>query len=262
MVDAINELQRQGVPIYACEIKDGKYFDTGDFTLMDSYISVIEAVKHAGWACGRRPEIVWVDAKKIETDGEKALAGLDGIIVPGGFGSTGVEGKMQAIRYCREKKIPYLGLCYGLQLAVIEFARNVCGMAGANTTENGSTAYPVVDILAEQKKVMEKKLYGGTMRLGNWEAKLTPGTVVAKLYRKVTVVERHRHRYEVNPAFIGQMENKGLVFSGRTEGNLVEYIELPGQFFVGTQAHPEFTSRPLAPNPLFLGFVKAAGQKD
>jgi len=178
----------------------GKYFDIGDFTLEDSYISVIEAVKHASAANNCRAEIVWIDSKRFEKE-PSTLAGLkqfDGIIVPGGFGSSGVEGKISAIRFCRENNLPFLGLCYGLQLAVIEFARNVCAMQGANTTEiDPKTRFPVIDILPEQKALLEKKDYGATMRLGAYPAKLKKGSAVWELYsKKENVEERHRHRFE------------------------------------------------------------------
>jgi CTP synthase len=240
----------------------GKYFDTGDFSLEDSYISVIEAVKHASFALSVKPEIHWIDSKLFEKGAKlESLKKLDGVIVPGGFGSSGVEGKISAIQYCREHKIPYLGLCLGLQLAVVEFARNMCGLKGAHTTEiDPKTEHPVIDILPEQVDNVSGGTMGGTMRLGAWPAQLTKGSVVHKLYGKDLIKERHRHRYEVNPEYIDILEKKGLVFSGRSpERNLMEFMELPGHpFFVSTQAHPEFTSRPLKPNPCFLGLIRAA----
>lgn len=244
----------------------GKYFDIGDFTLDDSYISVIEAIKHASWHFGLKPEIEWIDSKHFENGNSpnSVLGKLNGVIVPGGFGSSGVEGKINAIKYCREHKIPYLGLCYGLQLAVVEFARNVAGMKKANTTEiDASTKYPVIDLQSEQRELMEKHNYGATMRLGAYTAKLKEGSFVQKLYGKKEVSERHRHRYEVNPEFIPLFVEKGMVFSGvYPKRNLMEFIELKNHpFFVGTQAHPELKSRPLSPHPLFLGFVKAAASK-
>lgn len=241
----------------------GKYFDTGQFQLLDSYVSIIEAVKHAAWANDRRPEIVWIDSKQFETDRSKlsVLKSVDGIIVPGGFGASGIEGKISAIQFARENKIPYLGLCLGLQLAVVEFARNVCGLKGANTVEvDPKTKYPVIDIMPEQKKVMEESRYGATMRLGTWPAILKEGTIVCNVYRnQKNVTERHRHRFEVNPDFHQILQENGLVFSGTSpDGKLVEYIELKDHpYFVGTQAHPEFKSRPLKPAPLFDGFIKA-----
>lgn len=240
----------------------GKYFDIGDFTLEDSYISVIEAVKHACWHNGFRPRIGWINSKDFEKDDGKLkeLKKYDALIVPGGFGSSGVEGKIMAIRFARENKIPFLGLCYGLQLAVIEFARNVCKMEGANTTENDpKTKFPVIDILPEQKKIIAEGKYGATMRLGAYPAKLEKGTKVFELYGTAEVSERHRHRYEVNPEFIKKIEAKGLKFSGRSpDRKLMEFLELPKHpYFVATQAHPEFKSRPMKPAPLFDGLLEA-----
>lgn len=244
----------------------GKYFDIGDFTLEDSYISVIESVKHACWNNGAKPKIVWLDSKSYEKNSARLieLDSLDAVIVPGGFGSSGVEGKMLAIRYARERKIPYLGICYGMQLAIVEFARNICGLKGANTTENDKkTTYPVIDILPEQIEKLRKHNYGATMRLGAYPAKLKKGTKIYELYGKDIVYERHRHRYEVNPEYIAKLESKGMVFSGESpDRKLMEFMELPGHpYFVGTQAHPEFTSRPMKPNPLFDGLIKAAMKK-
>ncbi len=241
----------------------GKYFDTGDFSLEDSYISVIESIKHAAWNNDARPEIVWIDSKSFEKDEKKLkeLDKVDGLIIPGGFGSSGIEGKIKAIRYVREKNIPFLGLCYGMQLAVVEFARNKCGMEGANSTEiDKMTQFPVIDIMESQKKNIKEGKYGATMRLGRYEAILKKGSLVHKLYGKETVYERHRHRYEVNPRFIERIEKEGLLFSGVSpDGTLMEFIELPGhRFFAATQGHPEFKSRPLRPAPLFDGLVKAA----
>lgn len=242
----------------------GKYFDIGDFTLEDSYISVMESIKHACWNNGAKPQISWIDSKAYETDASKLkeLDSLDAIIVPGGFGASGVEGKILAIKYAREKKIPYLGICYGMQLAIIEFARNVCNLKDANTTEiNKKTPYPVIDILAEQIEKLKKKDYGASMRLGVYPAKLKKGTKIYDAYgKKELISERHRHRYEVNPKYIQMLENKGMIFSGESPNRkLMEFIELSGHpYFVGTQAHPEFTSRPMKPNPLFDGLIKAA----
>jgi len=244
----------------------GKYFDIGDFSLEDSYLSVVQSVRHACWLNGANPEINWIDSKKLE-HGEKALGqlrGLDWIIVPGGFGNSGVEGKIRAIRYARENDIPFLGLCYGFQLALVEFARNICGLKGANSTEiDTKTSHPVIDILPGQKDNLKKKNFGGTMRLGNHEALLKEGTLVHSLYGKDKIVERHRHRYEANLEYVDALEKKGLVFSGESpSGKLKEFLEIPGhRFFCATQAHPEFTSRPLRPNPLFVGFIKACLDK-
>ncbi|MBR9690647.1 CTP synthase [Candidatus Woesearchaeota archaeon] len=245
----------------------GKYFDIGDFTLEDSYISVIEAIKHASWNNSVNYKIEWIDSKKYEKN-KSALKELDkynGVIVPGGFGYSGVEGKILAIEYVRKKKIPYLGICYGMQLAVVEFARNVCKLEGANTTENEKNVkHPVIDILPEQIEKLKQKKYGATMRLGTYPAKLKRGTKVRKLYKnKGKVDERHRHRYEVNPEYIERLEKKGLVFSGKSpDRSLMEFMELPKHpYFVGAQAHPEFKSRPFRPAPLFDGLIKAAIKK-
>ena len=247
----------------------GKYFDIGDYKLPDSYVSVIEAVKHAAAANDARPEIVWIDAKDFEKNAAKLsmLDSIDGIIVPGGFGSSGVEGKIAAIQYAREHNIPYLGLCFGLQLAVVEYARHVCGLKDAHSTEIKPDAkHPVVDFLPWQKKLIAESKYGATMRLGGQTIKIKPGTLAHKLYGKKAVIERFRHRYEINPKYIEILEKNGFVFSGQaderhTHGERVMQIgELPQskhKFFIGTQAHPEFTSRPLRPNPLFNGFIKA-----
>ena len=245
----------------------GKYFDIGAFKLSDSYISVIEAVKHAAWNNNVRPEIEWIDSKTFEKQPRKIvnLKKVDGIIVPGGFGLSGVEGKIATIKYARENNIPYLGLCLGMQLAVVEYARNVCGLKGANTTEvDKNTLYPVIDFIPDQVKIVTESRYGATMRLGAYPALLTEGTLVRKLYDdQHKIYERHRHRYEVNPAYIETLEKKGFVFSGRSpDGVLMEFMELPGHpYFTGTQAHPEFKSRPMKPAPLFDGLIKAAKKK-
>lgn len=241
----------------------GKYFGTGAFTLSDSYLSVIEAIKHAAWAEGRKPEITWLNSETYETDPRsiKELSKFDGIIIPGGFGSRGVDGKIRAIKYCREKKIPYLGLCYGLQLAVVEFARNVCKLKGAHTTEiDARTAHPVVHTLPEQLMNIQEKKMGGSMRLGAYICEFKKGTKAERAYGERMVSERHRHRYEVNNDYRDQLEKNGFIVSGlNPERNLVEIMELRGHpFFLGTQAHPELKSRPLHPHPLFRAFIKAA----
>lgn len=247
----------------------GKYFQTGDFTLADSYISVIEAIKHAAWAHGMKPEISWLNAEVYEQDKKKLheLDQHDGIIVPGGFGPRGVEGKILAIQYAREHKIPYLGLCYGMQLATIEFARHVCGLKDAHTTEvDPKTPHPIIMPMQEQERLMEEKHYGGSMRLGAYQCALTPGTISFEAYhgraadKKTTVSERHRHRYEFNNSYRLRLEDKGLVVAGTNpERDLVEIIELKGHpFFVGTQFHPELKSRPFDPHPLYMAFIGAA----
>jgi len=245
----------------------GKYFDIGAFKLSDSYISVIEAVKHAAWNNHVRPEIEWIDSKVFEKQPRKIvnLKKVDGIIVPGGFGLSGIEGKIATIKYARENHIPYLGLCLGMQLAVVEYARNICGIKDANTVEvDKSTANPVIDFIPDQVKIITESRYGATMRLGAYPAMLTEGSLIRKLYdNQAKVFERHRHRYEVNPKFIDVLEKSGLCFSGRSpDGILMEFMELPSHpYFVGTQAHPEFKSRPMKPAPLFDGLIKAAKKK-
>ncbi|MCD6227782.1 CTP synthase [Candidatus Micrarchaeota archaeon] len=235
----------------------GKYTD-----LHDSYASVIEALNNAGAHLKTNVNIKWIETTDIENNTisvEESLKNVDGIIVPGGFGSRGVEGKIKVIRYARENKIPFLGLCYGLQLAVIEYARNICNLKDANSTEiNPNTPYPLIDILPEQKNVVNK---GGTMRLGAYPANLVMGTLVHSLYNKDVVYERHRHRYEVNPEYHEILQKNGLMFSGMSpDKRLVEFIELPRNvhpYFVATQAHPELKSRFERPAPLFYGLVRA-----
>ncbi len=243
----------------------GKYFSTGQFTLSDSYISVIEAIKHAAWEVGRKPEIEWVNAETFETHPQrlKSLKEYDGIVVPGGFGDRGIEGKIKAINFARTHKIPFFGLCYGLQLAVVEYARNVVGLRHAHTTEiNPKTPHPVVHILPEQQKNLSKKNLGGSMRLGAYVCELKRGTAAYKGYRQNMITERHRHRYEVNNEYREKLEKAGLIISGiNPEKDLVEIVELKNHpFFLGTQFHPEFKSRPLHPHPLFLEFIRAAAR--
>ena len=307
----------------------GKYFNTGDFILSDSYISVLEAIKFSAYSVGVKAVIHTINARDFERTAKGAVSsdpaelasrngaalqslgrsriapvdqaisarsnsprvvgnspfavldGLDGIIVPGGFGSSGIEGKLAVIRYARENGIPYLGLCYGMQLMTIEYARDVLGLKGANTSEiDPKSPHPVIDIMPDQKKKMAENDYGGTMRLGQYPAKLMKGTVAQEAYSQFAgkarqlagpkatalIKERHRHRYEVNPKYIERLEKAGLVFSGRSpDGRLMEIAELPraGQknshpFFLGTQFHPEFLARPLMPHPLFTEFMKAS----
>jgi len=245
----------------------GKYFGTGDFVLSDSYISVIEAIKHASYKIGARPEISWLNSESFEKDSKKLkeLENYDGVIVPGGFGSRGVEGKIKAINFCRENKVPFLGLCYGMQLAVIEFARNALGLDGAHTTEiKRSAKHPVIDIMPEQKKNLKEKNYGATMRLGAYPAILEEGTIAYRAYKRSEISERHRHRWEVNPKYIKKLEKGGLIFSAKSpDGRLMEIAELPKNihpFFLAVQFHPEFKSSPLESHPLFLEFAKAAGK--
>lgn len=246
----------------------GKYFKTGDFVLSDAYISVIEALKHAACAVGRKLELTWIDSMIFEEDSKqlKGLKKYDGILIPGGFGSRGIEGKIKAIEFCRKNKIPYFGLCYGMQLAVIEYARHVAKLAGAHTTEVDQKAkHPVVDIMPEQKENLRKKNYGATMRLGHYPAKIFPETLAAKAYGTSQIVERHRHRYEVNPEYVDQLREAGMVFSATSpNGVLMEIAELSKKdhpFFLATQFHPEFQSSLLHPHPLFVAFLDACKKK-
>jgi CTP synthase len=273
-----------------------KYINVGDYELKDSYVSVNQAIQHACANLGVKAKIKWIDSKRFEEDESKLyeLKDYDGIIVPGGFGSSGVEGKIKAIEFARKNNIPFLGLCYGMQLAIVEFARNVCNMKDANTTEvDEKTEYPVIKILESQKKFIKGNKYGGTMRLGAYASVLDENSKVFNLYEESgrlekdserinkikkekeqsfrlgilnenqkVVIERHRHRYEVNPDFTEKIQDKGLLFSGyhlRTDGTkLMEFIELPKhKFFVATQSHPEFKSSLNKPSPLFYGFIKA-----
>ena len=248
----------------------GKYVDSGAFSLTDSYLSICHALTHAGAELNVGIDITWIDSKLFEQEPEKLseLSDYQGVIVPGGFGHSGVEGKINVIEYVRKNNIPFIGLCYGLQLAAVEFARHVCNLAGAHTTEvNPDTPHPIIDVLPLQKRIIEAGRMGGTMRLGAYEAQLKPGTKVYDLYQKpgtnlCSVYERHRHRYEVNPAYVQILEKHGLVFSGmhlrEDDTRLMEFAELPSHpFFVATQAHPEFKSRLGNPNPIFYGFVQA-----
>jgi CTP synthase len=244
----------------------GKYFDIGSSKLSDSYISVIEAVKHAAWHNNLIPDIKWIDSKIFEKKpgSLSSLERVDGIIVPGGFGLSGIKGKLQTIQYAREHGIPYLGLCLGMQLAVVEFAQNICRIKSAHSKEvEKHTPHPVIDFIPEQVRILQESRYGATMRLGSYPAILKKDTKVYRLYGKERVSERHRHRYEVNPKYVEELEKKGLVFSGRSpDGILMEFMELPQHpFFVATQAHPEFRSRPMNPAPLFDGLIKAALQR-
>lgn len=266
----------------------GKYFKTGDFVLSDVYLSVIESLKHAGNLLGKKVRIDWLDSYdygvSVKLSSGAVLKNLgelkkyQGILVPGGFGERGVEGKIKAIQFARENKIPYLGLCYGMQLAVIEFARNVLNLKNAHTTEiNPQTKNPVIVIMDEQRKLMAEKNYGGTMRLGAYPCIVKPGTIAEEAYKNGQrllalpaqaggnkIEERHRHRYEVNPTYVEKLEKAGLVFSGVSpNGVLMEMAELPRSkhpFFLGSQFHPEFKSSPLKPHPLFVEFVKVASK--
>lgn len=233
----------------------------GKYTkLSDAYISVVESLKHAGYADAASVEIKWINSEECMdySNCKKLLSEVDGVVVPGGFGVRGIEGKLNVIRYTRENNLPFLGLCLGMQCAVIEYARNVVGLKGANSKEfDENPTYPVIDIMLEQKNV---KGYGGTMRLGAYECHLKPNSVVAKAYGTEVISERHRHRYEVNNEFIEKISNAGLVFSGMSpDGMLAEVVELPKlDWFVACQFHPEFKSRPDRPHPLFKGLIDAA----
>ena len=244
----------------------GKYFETGEFVLGDAYLSVIEAIKHAAWKNNVSVNIDWLNSSDYEGTNKKlsSLKKYSGIIVPGGFGSRGVEGKINVIEYCRKQGVPFLGLCYGMQLAVVEFARNICGLKNAHTTEvNKDTPHPVIDIMEDQKISLRKKDFGATMRLGAHLCDLKEKSQVHKIYsKKGQISERHRHRYELNNSYREHLEKAGLVFSGiNLDKNLVEIIELPSHpFFIGTQFHPEFKSRPFSPHPLFIAFIKTASR--
>jgi CTP synthase len=242
----------------------GKYFETGDFILSDSYLSVIEAIKYSAYLQNRKPIISWLNSVDYENNPAhlKELKKYDGIVLPGGFGGRGVEGNLKVVKFARENKIPYFGLCYGMQMMVIEYARNVLHLKDANTKEvNPKSTHMVIDVMESQKENLKNNLYGGSMRLGAYPAHLKKGTVAAAAYGTGEISERHRHRYEVNPAYIKQLEEMGLVFSGKSpDGMLMEIAELPKSkhpFFLGTQFHPEFLAHPLSPHPLFTAFIKA-----
>jgi len=254
----------------------GKYFGTGDYQLKDSYAALFDAIDHAGWELGFKANTHWIDAELIEKKGaEKIIGNVNGIIVPIGWGERGAEGMISAASYARKNKIPYLGLCYGMQLAVVAFARDVLGLKDANTTENNpKTKYPVIHLISRQKEHMIKRAYGGTMRLGGWKAKVRKGTKAWEIYdrnnafldKKNSITsERHRHRYEFNNKFTNQFEKNNLIISARsTDENLVEIIELSNEvhpFYLGTQGHPEYKSKPLSPHPIFVEFIKACIDK-
>jgi CTP synthase len=251
----VDSIDAAGDPVRIAIV--GKYVN-----LRDAYLSVIEALKHGGFHHGADVEIAWISSDDLESRHvEDVLAGIHGIVVPGGFGWRGIEGKLDAVRFAREQGVPYLGLCLGLQCAVIEFARNVCGLEGANSSEfDPATPHPVIDLLPEQKNVTD---LGGSMRLGAQPCHVVPGTKAAAVYGEAVVYERHRHRYEVNPAYHEALSGRGLRFSGLSpDGRLVEIIELEGHpFFLAGQFHPELRSRPTRPHPLFRDFVGAAQER-
>ena len=235
----------------------GKYID-----LHDAYLSVVEALTHGGIANRVRVKIKWVDSSEVTDENVATLLGdVDGILVPGGFGSRGIEGMIVAIRYAREQKVPFLGICLGMQLSIIEYARHILGLKDANSAEfDPQTKNPVIDLMPEQKKV---KQLGGTMRLGKYPCHLDPESKAAKLYGEELIYERHRHRFEVNNDYRDRLEQAGVLFAGKSPDNrIVEMMELPEHpWFVAAQFHPEFKSRPNRPHPLFRGFVAAAKEK-
>lgn len=255
----------------------GKYFKSGKFDLKDSYVSVLEAINHASWDLGVKAVIHWISADDFSKDNglQKELLKMDGIVVPQGWGSRGAEGKIKAIQIARESKIPYLGLCYGMQMAVIEYARNVLGIKDANSQEvNPKSKDLVIHLMENQKKLLKDGKFGGTIRLGAWPCKIEEGSLLESLYIKYsntlfhnlpTVMERHRHRYEFNNEYQERLERAGLIFSGKSpDGNLIEAIELSKKnhpFFLATQYHPELKTRFIEPHPIFMGFIKAAIKK-
>lgn len=242
----------------------GKYLTSGDFVLSDVYISVIEAIKYSTYKLGLKPIIEY--RSSLEFENGKKLSDLkkyDGVLVPGGFGKTGIEGKLKVIEYVRKNKIPYFGICYGMQLAVLEYARNILKLNDASTEEiNPKAKHLVVGIMPEQREKIANHDMGGTMRLGDYLASITPKTQAAAAYKATEITERHRHRYEINPDYIEAIKEAGMIFSGTSpDGKLMEIVELPKTvhpFFVGTQFHPELTARPLRPHPLFTAFIKSA----
>ncbi|MFC1647205.1 CTP synthase [Patescibacteria group bacterium] len=270
MIEKVHAKKDKKATIAIC----GKYFATGEYQLRDSYAALIDAIDHAAWKSGVEVKTKWVQAEKLEKGDTSQLENVNGIIVPIGWGPRGVEGKIKAIEYARTKMVPYLGLCYGMQLAVVEYARNVLGLTEAHTLEcDEDTTHPVIHMVQGQEDVLKRRAYGGTMRLGRWECKVSDGTLSDQIYDKrdayddknrKTVWERHRHRYEFNDKYAKQFQSAGLVLAGRSVvENLVEIIELPKSehpFFVGTQYHPEYRSRPLNPHPIFLEFIQACSK--
>ena len=242
----------------------GKYFNSGDFVLSDVYISVLESIKYSAYALNLTPEITYLSSHDFENKEKlKDLKKFDGVLIPGGFGSSGIAGKLNVIEYVRKQKIPYFGICYGMQLAVLEYAKNVAKIGDVSTEEiNPNAAHLVVGVMEEQREKIAKKNMGGTMRLGQYEAVLKKGSLATKAYKATSIIERHRHRYEVNNAYVPQLVQAGLIFTGTSPaGDLMEIAELPTTvhpFFVGVQFHPELQARPLAPHPLFTAFVRAS----
>ena len=245
----------------------GKYFTSGNYSLEDAYVCVIEAIKHASWKQKIQPHIDWFDAENFN---EKELKNYDGVIIPQGWGSRGIKGKIKAIKYLRENKIPYLGLCFGMQMAAIEYAQNILKLKDANTEEaNSNTKNPVIHIMPNQKEYLKNKNYGGTIRLGSWACKVQKESLLEYAYNKFgkedikdgIINERHRHRYEVNNEYKDKLKEAGLMISGTSpDGKLAEVLELPKNkhpFFLGTQFHPEYKSWPLKPHPIFMAFIEA-----
>jgi CTP synthase len=267
LVHKINKPRLQEVSIAIV----GKYFQTGDYQLRDAYAALFDALDHAATFHELKLKIVGVNSEDIDSILDK-IKTVDGIIVPIGWGARGVEGKIKAIQYAREQKVPYLGLCYGMQLAVVEFARNVLGYQDAHTVEvDPKTTHPVIHMIPEQQRILKLRAYGGTMRLGTWDCVVAPNSLADEIYSKnhqyddpkiKLVSERHRHRWEFNDEYAKVLTEKGLVISGRSvKENLVELIELPQSvhpFFIGTQGHPEYKSRPLKPHAFFIEFLRAA----
>ncbi len=242
----------------------GKYFSSGDFVLSDVYISVLEAIKYSAYNLGLKPEISYVSSHDF-TDKKKLrdLKKYDGILVPGGFGKTGIEGKLNVIEYARKNKIPYFGICYGMQLAVLEYAKHVLKLKNASTEEIDPTAeHLVIGVMDEQREKIATGDMGGSMRLGAYDTVLEKGSIARAAYKQEVISERHRHRYEVNPSYVDALTKSGLQFSGTSpDGTLMEVMELPVSvhpFFVGVQYHPELQARPLRPHPLFTAFIKAS----
>lgn len=274
LVRKIKSIEKKGDFITIAIV--GKYFTTGEYQLRDSYAALFDALQHAAWYHDLKVKTLWIDAETVEKQGiEKYVSRIDGLIVPIGWGERGAEGMIKAAGYARDNKIPYLGLCYGMQLSVVSFARDILGWTDANTTENDpKTKHPVIHLMPAQKEFMKRRAYGGTMRLGAWKAKVKPDTIAWNAYETYGQLlnretgltsERHRHRYEFNNRFAKDYEAKGLVISAKsTVENLVEIIELPIKthpFYVGTQGHPEYKSRPLKPHPIFLKFIETAKKR-
>ncbi|MBI4038887.1 CTP synthase [Candidatus Daviesbacteria bacterium] len=248
----------------------GKYFGTGDYQLKDSYAALLDAIDHACYQIEIGVKTRWIDAEKVEKEGVEIIGNPDGLIVPIGWGERGAEGMVAAASYARVNKIPYLGLCYGMQLGVVAFARDILGWKDAHTTEdNPKTTHPVIHLMPKQEEFMKKRAYGGTMRLGSWEAMVKKGTRAYEIYQKYgglknetgLTAERHRHRYEFNNEYLKDFEKAGLIISAKSmEEDLVEIVELPKKthpFYLGTQGHPEYKSRPLSPHPIFLAFIES-----